>query len=58
LREGFEGFAGMQKNMMDESTLEAEEGLESPLIENPEIHLHPGAKYRLGSLFAFLTAAV
>ncbi len=24
------------------------------LIENPEIHLHPGAQARLGSLFAFL----
>jgi len=27
------------------------------LIENPEIHLHPGAKSRMGSLFAFLAAA-
>ena len=26
------------------------------LIENPEIHLHPGAQSRLGSLFAFLVS--
>lgn len=26
------------------------------LVENPEIHLHPGAQSRLGSLLAFLTA--
>jgi predicted ATPase len=26
------------------------------LIENPEIHLHPGAQSRLGSLFAFLAS--